>query len=106
MNFNSKFVFLRCRIKKYLKNLPQTSIIIIFHDEWPSVLLRTVHSVWNRTPHELLKEIILVNDNSTKPELGEPLKDYVRKNFDDRVKILKLNERKGLIVTRLEGASE
>lgn len=28
----------------------------------------------------------------------------MRENFDDRVKIVNLNERKGLIVTRMEGA--
>jgi polypeptide N-acetylgalactosaminyltransferase len=63
-----------------------------------------VHSIYNRTPHELLKEIILVNDNSSKPELNGELDDYVKKNFDDRVKIAHLPERRGLIVARMEGA--
>lgn len=67
------------------------------------MLLRTVHSVYNRTPRRLLKEIILVNDNSTKPELGDELEKYLRNNFDDRVKLLRLNERKGLIVARMAG---
>lgn len=68
-----------------------------------SLLLRTIHSVYNRTPHKLLKELILVNDCSTKPEL-DLLETYVRKNFDDRVKVLRLQIRKGLIVARIEGA--
>lgn len=38
------------------------------------------------------------------PELNDDLEVYVRQNFDDRVKIVTLKERKGLIVTRLEGA--
>ena len=58
----------------------------------------------NRTPKELLHEIILVNDKSTKKELYEPLQNYVDENFKGIVKILNLPERKGLIVTRMEGA--
>lgn len=93
----------KCKGFEYLAKLPSVSIIIIFRDEVKSILLRTIHSVINRTPPELLHEVILVNDNSTKPELFGPLQDYVAKNFK-KVKIKNLNERKGLIVTRLEGA--
>lgn len=63
-----------------------------------------IHSVYNRTPRELLHEILVVNDASTKKELYEPLKIYVNENFDKRVQIVNLSERKGLIVTRMEGA--
>ncbi|KAG5667458.1 hypothetical protein PVAND_015438 [Polypedilum vanderplanki] len=90
----------------YPTHLPKVSVIIIFHNEIMSVLLRTIHSVINRTPAELLHEIILVNDCSTNKELYEPLQKYVKKNFGKIVKIKNLKERKGLIVTRLEGANE
>ena len=93
-----------CLFIKYLQKLPNVSVIIIFHNEVTSVLLRTIHSVINRTPPELLHEVILVNDNSTVPELYEPLQSYVNEHFNGKVKIKNLNERKGLIVTRMEGA--
>lgn len=94
----------RCHKKKYLANLPKVSVVIIFRNEVKSVLLRTIHSVINRTPPQLLHEIILVNDNSTHAELYEPLQNYVDRHFKGKVKIKNLSERKGLIVTRLEGA--
>jgi polypeptide N-acetylgalactosaminyltransferase len=96
----------QCRSLKNLSNLPKVSIIIIFNNEVKSVLLRTIHSVINRTPQELLHEIILVNDNSENEELYEPLQLYVEENFPKKVKIKNLTERKGLIVTRLEGARD
>lgn len=79
-------------------------MVIVFYNELSSLLLRTVHSVYNRTPRKLLHEIILVNDCSTKEELYEPLQTYVRNNFDSRVMITNLEERKGLIVARMKGA--
>lgn len=94
-----------CQKYLYPQDLPNVSIIVIFYNEVFSVLQRTLHSIVNRTPPELLHEIILVNDLSSNPELYDPLEEYVAENFQNTtIKIKNLQERKGLIVTRLEGA--
>ncbi|XP_026687184.1 polypeptide N-acetylgalactosaminyltransferase 5-like, partial [Diaphorina citri] len=54
----------KCKKKSYPTFLPTTSIVIVFHNEAWSTLLRTVWSVINRSPRTLLKEIILVDDAS------------------------------------------
>lgn len=54
-----------CKAQIYSDNLPMASVVMIFHNEALSIILRSVYSVLNRTPEHLLKEIILVDDCST-----------------------------------------
>lgn len=80
------------------------SIIITFHNEIWSVLLRCIHSVYNRSPAELLHEIILINDASTFPELTLNLSSYVMHHFNGKVKVHHNEKREGLIRARNIGA--
>lgn len=84
-------------------NLPSTSVIFCFVDEVWSTLLRSVHSVLNRSPPHLLTEIILVDDFSTKDYLKEQLDTYMSQF--PKVRIIRLKERQGLIRARLTGAA-
>ncbi len=52
-------------------------MVFVFFNEQFSTLLRSVHSVLNRTPPSLLREIILVDDGSTSPWLGAQLEEYL-----------------------------
>ncbi|NXH16828.1 GLT10 acetylgalactosaminyltransferase, partial [Bucco capensis] len=92
-----------CKNKLYLEKLPNTSVIIPFHNEGWSSLLRTVHSVLNRSPPELVAEVVLVDDFSDREHLKKRLEDYMAQ-FPN-VRILRTKKREGLIRTRMLGAS-
>ncbi|XP_037543695.1 polypeptide N-acetylgalactosaminyltransferase 10 [Nematolebias whitei] len=92
-----------CKQKLYAERLPNTSIIIPFHNEGWSSLLRTVHSVLNRSPPQLIAEIVLVDDFSDKEHLKTALEEYMTRMA--KVRILRTKKREGLIRTRLLGAS-
>ena len=53
-----------CQSVKYPSELPTASVIIVYCNEAPSAVLRTVHSVVNRTPPQLLHQVILIDDFS------------------------------------------
>lgn len=79
------------------------SVVVPFYNEHWSTLLRTAYSVLNRSPVELITEIILVDDCSTKEFLKEPLDRYIADNLP-KVKVIHLPERSGLITARIAGA--
>lgn len=105
ISLNRKLVDTRsdeCKKKTY-KNLPNCSIIIPFHNEERSLLLRTIHSIINRSPNELIAEVLLVDDASDhdRVELHEQLTNYM-KRFP-KVKIIRSPVRHGLIEARMLG---
>ena len=55
-----------CRRIDYPEKLPKVSVIIVFHNEGIGPLLRTFHSVINRSPEELLDEITNIWGNLSK----------------------------------------
>ncbi|XP_048677704.1 polypeptide N-acetylgalactosaminyltransferase 9 isoform X2 [Caretta caretta] len=93
----------KCKQMTYSDDLPQISVVFIFVNEALSVILRSVHSVVNHTPSHLLKEIILVDDNSDNVELKFNLDQYVNKRYPGLVKIVRNNKREGLIRARIQG---
>lgn len=93
----------QCKNLSYPEKLPNTSVIIIFHNEAWTTILRTVWSVFERSPPELINEIILVDDVSTMPSLQRPLDDYIEQ-IPIRIKLIRTTEREGLIRARLIGA--
>ncbi|KAG5888987.1 hypothetical protein JTB14_013292 [Gonioctena quinquepunctata] len=93
-----------CKVPgRFLDNLPKTSVIICFHNEAWSVLLRSIHSVLDRSPSHLLEDIILIDDFSDMEHLKQPLEDYWAKV--PKVRIIRAPERLGLIKARLLGTS-
>uniref|UniRef100_A0A8C6D9Z9 Polypeptide N-acetylgalactosaminyltransferase n=1 Tax=Moschus moschiferus TaxID=68415 RepID=A0A8C6D9Z9_MOSMO len=94
----------RCKTKVYPDNLPTTSVVIVFHNEAWSTLLRTVHSIINRSPRHMLEEIVLVDDASERHFLKRPLESYVKK-LKVPVHVIQMEQRSGLIRARLKGAA-
>lgn len=66
-------------------------------------LIRTIWSIHNRSPHQLIHEIILVDDFSTEQSLKKPLDTFVN-GLAVQVKIIRTDKREGLIRARLIGA--
>ncbi|GFS28061.1 polypeptide N-acetylgalactosaminyltransferase [Elysia marginata] len=95
-----------CADLGYPAALPNVSIIMPFYNEWPSILLRTVYSIVNRSPRHLLHQIILVDDGSSLESLRQPLDEYIDRNFPKGlITLLRLSQRRGLIAARMHGVA-
>ncbi|KFW89504.1 Polypeptide N-acetylgalactosaminyltransferase 15, partial [Phalacrocorax carbo] len=92
-----------CLQEEYDSSLPTASVIICFHDEAWSALLRTVHSIMDTAPKAFLKDIILVDDLSQPGPLKSALSEYISKL--DGVKLIRSNKRLGVIRGRMLGAA-
>ncbi|XP_025058196.1 N-acetylgalactosaminyltransferase 7 isoform X2 [Alligator sinensis] len=94
-----------CKYWHYGENLLTSSVIIVFHNEGWSTLMRTVHSVIKRTPRKYLAEIVLIDDFSNKAHLKERLEEYI-KQWNGLVKVFRNERREGLIQARSIGAQK
>lgn len=95
----------QCWKRKYHQNLPTASIIIPFHEEYRSTLHRTFSSALRRAPKHLVREVLLVDDFSTKEFLKWELELLLNASFP-KVRVLRLPRRLGLVHARLAGAAE
>ena len=120
-----------CKHWQYTEKLPSTSVVIVFHNEGLTTLMRTVHSVLVRSPKKFVQEVILVDDYSDKKPLKKELEKYIEDNFGSykkadlsvhgpgeglfgeklgeksgKVRLIRNSERGGLIRSRSRGARE
>ncbi|XP_069690847.1 polypeptide N-acetylgalactosaminyltransferase 35A-like isoform X2 [Periplaneta americana] len=95
-----------CKKQKYPVELPAASIVICFYNEDYNTLLRTVHSVLDRTPENLLHEILLIDDNSDITGMHAALEAYITSNLTSKVTLLATARREGLIRARMFGAKK
>lgn len=95
-----------CKQLVYYSHLPTVSIIIPFFEEHWTTLLRTFTSALKRAPANIVREVILVDDGSSKRNfLKGDLDAYLLKHYPDRrVRVIRLPNRVGLIGARLAGA--
>ncbi|XP_070501611.1 putative polypeptide N-acetylgalactosaminyltransferase 9 [Chironomus tepperi] len=90
-----------CRTVTYVDDMPMTSVIMVFHNEPLSMILRSVFAVFKRTSARLLKEIVLVDDCSTHANLKKPLEDFIAPY--NKIKLVRIPIRVGLIRARMFG---
>uniref|UniRef100_A0A3B4TTV4 Polypeptide N-acetylgalactosaminyltransferase n=1 Tax=Seriola dumerili TaxID=41447 RepID=A0A3B4TTV4_SERDU len=94
-----------CKYWYYDDRLLTSSVVIVFHNEGWSTLMRTVHSVIKRTPRKYLAEIVMIDDYSNKVHLKERLEEYI-KQWNGLVKLFRNEKREGLIQARSIGAKK
>ncbi|XP_059190690.1 probable polypeptide N-acetylgalactosaminyltransferase 8 [Centropristis striata] len=97
----------RCVKKTYPKDLPSIGVVLIYLNEALSILKRALRSIIDRTPKHLLKEIVLVDDNSSNEDLKGDFDAYVKsleqQNPGLRFTRVRHNEQRGLAFARASG---
>ncbi|XP_023166003.2 putative polypeptide N-acetylgalactosaminyltransferase 13 isoform X1 [Drosophila hydei] len=100
-----------CNRRRYAlphASLAKLSVVISFHNEARSMLLRTILTLISRTPQEYLHELIVIDDGSEDVGLLASLERHLTAAYAERGRprlIFSRNlNRKGLIWSRNEGA--
>ncbi|VDN02384.1 unnamed protein product [Thelazia callipaeda] len=104
-------IYFSCNAVTYdIKTLPSTSVIITYHNEARSTLLRTIVSVFLRSPPQLVLEIILVDDFSDDVFKRLNVEQNISVNIGkdlllmENVIVIRNTKREGLIRSRVKGA--
>lgn len=96
------------RYRFNLSNFPTMSAIITVQNERPGMLAFSIHSLLARTPPEILKEIIIVDDNGMRlPEERTSIDPDEWKHLETispKVRIIHHAEKQGCAGSRLTGA--
>ncbi|KAJ1525115.1 hypothetical protein ONE63_009957 [Megalurothrips usitatus] len=95
-----------CRDLKYPEKLPTASVVVCFYNEHYETLLRTIHSILDRSPSHILQEILLIDDNSDLDGVHDKLREYVLQKLPEKVILLKTPQREGIMRARMFGAKE
>ncbi|KAL8437379.1 hypothetical protein ACSSS7_000974 [Eimeria intestinalis] len=86
-----------------LASLPSASVLMVFYNEPFSTLMRSVHSVLNRTPPALLHEIVLLDDGSDAADVAAggngKLENYVK--LLPKVRLVRSPKREGIVGARM-----
>ncbi|PAV76824.1 hypothetical protein WR25_25941 [Diploscapter pachys] len=85
----------------------KVSIIVCYFNESPSVLIRMVNSIIDRSPLELIQEILLIDDSSEWPDATLAANDYKEKDpMWGIVKLIRTTKNEGLIRAKVFGAKQ
>lgn len=86
--------------------MPSVSVLVTLQNEQDGMLTLTVHSILARTPPELLKEIIIIDDNGLGQVRGPVNETELEEllSVDPKVKILTNKQREGVARSRMRGA--
>lgn len=83
--YGESFADAKCaqEVDSFHKLVPKidTSVIFVYHNEYFTTLVRSLHGVLNKTPPQYLKEIIIFDDGSdlmSRPWLGKKLRTYIK----------------------------
>lgn len=88
-----------------VSRLPKATVIIPFHREPLSTVLRTLYSVLTRSPHHLLEEVLLIDDASGS-DLSCIREELEKATYDmTKVRVIRIAKREGSTRARLIGAS-